>query len=241
MSNALEMYNTANHTFHKWKVPTQGALPWDVAIDRNGNVWFTEHNSNKIARFNPSTHTFTQIATPATNSWPYGITVDANNTIWFTENNPAVALIGAYTSAGHLLEYRIRTTPSSALTPHLITVDHGGNIWWSEGFAAAIAELHVSQAVPGTNTGVKEYFYQLSCASCGAHTSGIGVDGNGNVWFDDSLQSIIGSFPVSGSGSFSIYNTPTANGHPHDGMSIDGQNRIWFDEEFANRLAQAHQ
>jgi len=239
MSNALEMYNTTSHTFSKWTVPTTNSLPWDVAIDHQGNVWFTEHSSNKIGRFNPSTHTFFEIATPATNSNPYGITVDTSNNIWFTENNSQVARIGEYTTGGQLLEYKIRNTTSSGLTPHLITVDHSGNIWWSEGFAGAVGELIVAQAAPGTTKGVTEHFYQLICSYCGAHTSGIGVDSNGNIWFDDSLQSIFGSFPASGSGSFSIYKTPTSNSHPHDGLNVDGQNRIWFDEEFANKLAKA--
>ena len=239
MSNALEMYNPTYHTFHKWTVPTPNSLPWDVAIDHKGKVWFTEHASNKIGRFDPATHTFTEIATPASNSMPYGITVDANNNIWFTENNSSVALIAKYTSTGQLLEYKIRNTTDSGLTPHLITVDHNGNVWWSEGFAAAIGELNVAQAVPGTNKGVSEYFYSLGCNTCGAHTSGISIDSNGNVWFDDSLQSIFGSFPVNGTGSFSTYNTPTTNSHPHDGLNVDGQNRIWFDEEFANKLAEA--
>jgi virginiamycin B lyase len=239
--NALEMYNTNNHTFHKWRVPTANALPWDVVVDHHGKVWFTEHYSNKIGRFDPATHTFMEIATPASNSMPYGITVDANNNIWFTENNSSVALIGEYTSAGQLLEYKIRNTTYSGLTPHLIVVDHTGNIWWSEGFAASIAELKVAQAVPGTYQGVSEYFYPLVCSTCGAHTSGISVDSNNNIWFDDSLQSIFGSFPASGTGNFSIYNTPTSNSHPHDGLNVDRQNRIWFDEEFANKLAQAIQ
>jgi streptogramin lyase len=241
MSNELEMYNTTSHSFQKWKVPTPNALPWDVAIDHKGKVWFTEHNSNKIGRFDPTTHTFTEIATTASNSMPYGITVDAKNNIWFTENNSAVALIAEYTSTGHLKEYKIRNTTNSALTPHMITVDPNGNIWWSEGFAAAIGELKVAQAVPGTNKGVSEFFYPFSCNTCGTHTSGISVDSNGNIWFDDSNQSIFGSFPDNGTGSFSIYNTPTSNSHPHDGLSVNGQNRIWFDEEFANKLAKAIQ
>ena len=235
-SSALEMYNTTSHTFSKWTVPTANSLPWDVAIDHQGNVWFTEHNSYKIGRFNPSTHTFKQVRTPSTISQPYGITVDANNNIWFTENNSAVARIGEYTAGGKLLEYKIRNTANSELTPHLITVDHNGNIWWSEGFVGALGELIVAQAAPGTNKGVTEHFYP-NCTNCGVHTSGIGVDSNGNIWFDDSLKSIFGSFPASGSGSFSIYNTPTSNSHPHDGLNVDGQNRIWFDEEFANKLA----
>jgi streptogramin lyase len=238
MSNAIEMYNPSNQTFHKWKVPTVKALPWDIVIDHKGKIWFTEHGSNKIGMFNPTTHTFKEIATPATNSQPYGITVDASNNIWFTENNAAVALIAEYTSAGTLKEYKIRNTSDSKLTPHLITVDHNGNIWWSEGWVGAIGELNVSQAVPGTNQGVTEYFYTPTCNTCDMHTSGIAVDSAGNIWFDDSDQSIFGSFNTS-SDTFTLYNTPTSNSHPHDGLNIDTQGNIWFDEEFANKLAKA--
>ena len=240
MSNALEMYNTGTKVFHQYTVPTANSLPWDVAVDHNGNVWFTEHNSNKIGRFNPNTKVFKEIATPSSSSWPYGITVDAKDNIWFTENNPMVALIAKYnTSQAKLLEYKIRNSTSTQLTPHLIVVDHNGNIWWSEGFAGAIAELNIAQAVAGTNHGVTEHFYTPTCGTCGEHTSGIGVDNNGNVWFDDALQSVYGSFPASGSGSFALYPTPTSNSHPHDGLNVDSQNRIWFDEEFVNKLAKA--
>jgi streptogramin lyase len=242
MSNSIAMYNPGTKTFHQWTVPTANSLPWDVVVDLSGNIWFTEHNTNKIARFNPNTHVFKEFATPAANSWPYGITVDAKNNIWFTENNATVALIAKYNaSTGKLLEYKIRTTQSNLLTPHLIVVDHNGNIWWSEGFAGAIAELNVAQAVLGTNKGVTEHFYTPTCSTCGEHTSGISVDSNGNIWFDDSNQSIYGSFPASGSGTFTTYNTPTSSSHPHDGLNVDSQNHIWFDEEFANKLAKVTQ
>ena len=154
---------------------------------------------------------------------------------------PSVALIGEYTSGGQLQEYKIRSNPPGGLTPHLITVDPNGNIWWTEGWVGMIAELKVAQAVPGTNNGVTEYAYQKVCPSCSEHTSGICVDSNGLVWFDDAEQGIFGSFPDSGSGSFATYNAPTTTGHPYDGLIVDGQNRIWFNEEFANKLAEAIQ
>src|SRR5437588_6750563 len=197
MANSIGMLNLHTSTFQQWPVPTASSGPWDIAIDHNGMIWFTEHYGNKIGRFNPSNHTFIEIATPASNSQPYGITVDKSNNIWFTENSSAVALIGEYTSGGQLQEYKIRTGSTSNLTPHLITVDPNGNIWWSEGWATAIGELVVSKASPGTTNGVTEYAYQTTCSSCGAHTSGISVDGSGQIWFDDSLQSLFGSFPDS--------------------------------------------
>src|SRR6266700_3421753 len=219
-----------------------GADPWGEAFDSSGLVWFAEHYGNKIGSFNPSTQAFKEIATPATNSQPYGITVDSANNVWFTENTDAVALIAEY-AGGTLKEYKIRNSATSGtgLTPHVLTVDPNGDVWWTEGFVHSIGVLRVASAQPGTNNGVKEYQYSLTCSNCGAHTSGISVDKKGQVWFDDSLQSIFSSFPINGTGTFSIYNTPSSNSHPHDGLAVDSQNRIWFAEEFANKLARAIQ
>jgi streptogramin lyase len=239
MSNAIGMLNPSTKVFHKYTVPTTNAGPWDIVIDHNGKIWFTEHFTNKIGRFDPVTHQFMEVKTPASDSQPYGITVDAKDNIWFTENNSSVALIGKYTTAGKLLEYKIRNSPPGGLTPHLITVDPNGNIWWSEGFVGKIGELKVSQAKPGTNNGVTEYTYKSNGGN--EHTSGISTDKNGKIWFDDSEQEVFGSFPDSGTGSFSLHNIPTQNGHPHDGLNVDSQNRVWFDEEFAEKIAKAIQ
>jgi streptogramin lyase len=238
MSNSLGMFNPATNTFSQWAVPTAGAGPWDVAIDANGIVWFTEHYINQIGSFNPTTDQFTEIATPLANSQPYGITVDSSNNVWFTENNSSVAQIAEYTAQHSLHEYKIRNGSTNGLTPHLITTDHNGNVWWSEGWPGAIGKLAIAASSPDTNAGVTEYIYQPACASCGTHTSGITVDQSGQVWFTDSLQSILGSFNP-GSSTFALYNTPTSNSHPHDGLNLDAQNNIWFTEEFANKLAHA--
>lgn len=237
MGNAIGMFNPTSHAFQQWKVPTASSGPWDVAIDGNGNIWFTEHYTNKIGRFNPTKHTFIEVPTPANNSQPYGITVDTSNNIWFTENNASVALIAKYTTAGKLLEYKIRNSSNAGLTPHLITLDHQGNVWWTEGFVGMLGKLKISSAVPGTNSGVKEFAYPTSGGCGGVHTSGIGVDSTGLIWFDDSLQCIVGHFSLS-TKAWKLYNTPTSGSHSHDGLAVDSSNRIWFDEEFANKLGE---
>ncbi|HEV2581089.1 MAG TPA: hypothetical protein VGT44_09570 [Ktedonobacteraceae bacterium] len=240
MSNSIGMFDPQSDTFQQYAVPTAGSGPWGLAIDHNGNIWFTEHYTDQIGEFIPSTQTMKEFVTPTANSLPYGITVDASDNIWFAENNSAVAQIGEYTAGGKMEEYKIRSNPPSGLTPHMITVDPNGNIWWTEGWVGMIGELDVTKATPGTNNGVTEYAYPISCNTCGEHTSGIKVDGYDQVWFDDSMQGIFGSFPDSGTGSFSTYPAPTQQ-HPHDGLNVDAQNRIWFTEEFANKLAEAIQ
>jgi virginiamycin B lyase len=237
----LNPNNTSNQ-FQQWTIPTANGGPWDITIDHSGKIWFTEFYTNKIGSFNPTTDQFLQeVSTPASNSNPYGIAVDASNNIWFTENNSSLGLIGEYTSGGKLQEYKIRNNPAGAVTPHLIATDPSGNVWWTEGWAGMIGELKVAQSTPGTTNGMSEYAYQKICTSCIEHASGISVDKNGLVWFDDAEQGIYGSFPDSGTGSFTLYNAPSANSHPHDGLNVDGQNRIWFNEEFSNKLAVAIQ
>jgi len=236
MTSSLGMYNPSTKTFSQWTVPTLGSGPWGVAVDSLGTVWFTEHFGNKIGSFNPTTHTFHEIATPATNSVPYGITVDSSNNVWFAENSDAVALIGEYTNAGVLKEYKIRNGSTTGVTPHLITVDSSGNIWWSEGWAGAIGKLNLSLAVPNTNNGVTEFSYPHLCSTCGVHTSGISADSRGLVWFDDSIQSIYGYFSTSGVGTPSVFNSASSNSHPHDGIHAAPNNVVWYTEEFANKL-----
>ena len=239
ISNSIGEFNIATNTMTQHTVPTASSGPWGITVDGNGLVWFTEHYINKIGSFNPTNNKFTEIATPAANSIPYGITVDASNNVWFTENNPAAPAVDEYPSGGGQLKvFPIPAPDKTNVTPHLITIDGKGNIWWSEGFIGAIGKLDVTLAQPGTSKGITRYQYTRSGPS---HTSGIGVDSNGQIWFDDSLQSFYGSYSAGGSNTFSIYSTPSTNSHPHDGLNVDKQNRVWFDEEFANKLALAIQ
>lgn len=241
-TNMLGEMVMATKSFQQWPIPTAASGPWDLAFDRNGKLWITEHYVNKVAEFDPSTDRFVQeLSTPAATSNPYGITVDANNNVWFTENNSADTYIDEYTNTGVFQQFTIETGAVSNLTPHLITADPvTGNVWWTEGFIGRLGELVLSQAVAGTNAGVYEYTYPRINGSS-THTSGISIDKNGLVWFDDSLQNSFGSFPATGSGSFSMYLAPSSRSHPHDGLQVDSLDRVWFDEQYAEKLAVAVQ
>jgi len=234
-TDALGSFNPATKVFHQWPIPTKKAGPWAVAIDHSGNIWFTEHFINQIGRFDPRTQTFQEFATPAKKSYPYGITIDARDNVWFTENNRAVALIGEYTSQGQLLEYPLPRTGVS-ITPHLIITDGKNTIWWSEGVAGRLGKLNLTQAKPGTSSGISEYSYPKPCKTCEIHTSGLGIDQAGNIWFDDSLQAILGVFSNDGKAQFKIYSPLTQYSHPHDGLLIDQHGRIWFTEETYSQL-----
>ncbi|GAC1392717.1 MAG: hypothetical protein NVSMB38_17220 [Ktedonobacteraceae bacterium] len=253
MSNAIgelspNTSNPGNSKWQQWTVPTASATPFDLAFDAHGNLWFTEVLANKIGEF--SNGQFTETATPSANSKPYGIVGPDPSTgqMWFTENNTAVARIASFvpTPSGTsptIKEY-LTLNPGNNTTPHLITYDYQGNVWWTEGTNSRIGRLIISQAQPNASNGVAEYPTPCNggngCPN-GSHISGIGVDGTGTVWFDDSLAARIDSFnPTS-----KIFSTPivlsSPNAHPHDGLAIDNNNTIFFSEEFANKFGEITQ
>ncbi len=176
--------------------------------------------------------------------------------MWFTENNSAVAQIASFIPPGignlatnTIQEYHTNSSVGGA-TPHLITFDGNGNIWWSEGPDRNIGQLIISQAQPGTHNGVSEFtvpYPDPACPAatdCSMHISGIGVDGAGNVWFDDSLSARVGYYSPS-TATFTmlppIGGAITSGAHPHDGLAVDGNNTVFFAEEFANKLGEVLQ
>jgi virginiamycin B lyase len=254
-SNAIGELSVSNGSpsWLQWTVPTASATPYDLAFDSAGHLWFTEFGASQIGEFTPASQQFVEMPTPTANSNPYGIVgPDPTGSMWFTENNNAVSQIGRFTpptsgtlSSNSINEYLTKNRVNS--TPHLLTFDKQGNIWWTEGFNDAIGSLAIKQASPGTSNGVTEYTLPApACTlgpSCSMHTSGIGVDSKGIVWFDDSLSSRIGSLdPATGNFSMMVIGSgPTSNTHPHDGFAIDKSDNAWFGEEFANKLGEVFQ
>ena len=243
--------NNGNPTWHQWTVPTPNAAPYDLTFDWSGNLWFTELSASKIGEFNPVTQQFTETPTPSGNSNPYGIVGPdpATGSIWFTENNSAVSRIGRFTppltqqvlTTGNMLEYPTPGRVNS--TPHLITFDTVGNIWWTEGFDGDIGRLIISQSSNNTSNGMREFAVPSACPNCSSHISGIGADSTGTIWFDDSLNSRIGSY-VPRTNTFSMYVVHGgigSNAHPHDGLAVDSNNSVWFSEEFVSNLGEAIQ
>jgi virginiamycin B lyase len=70
-----------------YEIPTQGADPRGLTVDKDGNIWFTESSKGKVARLNPIDQYITEFATPTPGSYPMGIAVgaDGSTPVYFTE------------------------------------------------------------------------------------------------------------------------------------------------------------
>lgn len=230
-SDAIGEFVPGNESWQQWSVK-KGSAPYDLTFDAHGNLWFTEFAGNRIGFFNPRTQTLVENAISTTDSQPYGITLDPHGDLWFTENRDGLGQIGSFTptSSGAV---KITEHAVNSIRPHLIVADKAGNIWYSDGFSG-----HIGKFDPYADSSRVFNVYLGSCtpASCtGTHISGIAADGQGHIWFTDSLSQRIG-YLIPSSGQVVARTLKYANAHPNDGLAIDRANRVWFTEQFAHTL-----
>ncbi len=238
--------NFSNPSASVWKafpVNTPSAGPYDLTLDTHGNLWFTEILANQIGELNTATGTITETAIPSGVSKPYGIAGPDPTTgaIWFTENLPTDARVGSFMppatgalTTSSINEYLI-PSPGAGTTPHLIAYDGRGNIWVTGGFDGKVYQLAIASLKNGTSNGISSF--ATPHGSAGTHISGVGVDGNGVVWVDNSLSSDV--FSLS-NGSFNTM-ALSPNSHPHDGVGVSPSGNVFFTEEFARRVGEVAQ
>lgn len=132
-------------------------LPTDLAIDRNGDVWFTLAKSSRIGRYNTIRGVW-EYKTPTPNAQPTGITIDPHGHIWFAEyatgkigrGDPALMM---QNTANGITEYN---TPTPNSCPYDIVADTGpdvglgGRIWFTEKCTNQIGAWRAEGLTPGT-------------------------------------------------------------------------------------------
>jgi len=61
----IGMFDTRTERFQEWPVPTAGAWPYDVTVDRNGGVWAGGEYNDRILRLDPKSGRFVEYLLPA--------------------------------------------------------------------------------------------------------------------------------------------------------------------------------
>ena len=83
--------------------------PYSITTGPDGNVWFTENNTNVIGKVTP-TGTFTQYSLPDGAMRPIFITNGPDGNLWFTERGTTGGKIGRITPTGTVTEFLPPTT-----------------------------------------------------------------------------------------------------------------------------------
>ena len=94
---------------------------------------------------------------------------------------------------------------------------------YSEAFSGDIGEF-----VPKTST-FKNIDVSVGISS--THISGITVDQQGRIWFDDSLSARVGFYDPA-SGNIKTLTLMNLSAHPHNGLALDNQGDSWVAEVF---------
>jgi len=106
-----------------FRMPVPGALPFDIAANPDGSMWFTEFAANKIGRIS-GTGAITEFTVPTANAGPYQITAGAGGAMWFTEYN--TTKIGRVTPTGQVTQFAV---PRPTYGPAGITGSAAGPVY----------------------------------------------------------------------------------------------------------------
>ncbi|MEO7115636.1 MAG: hypothetical protein ABIZ18_07230, partial [Caldimonas sp.] len=168
---------------------TPGSQAYVSTTGPDGNLWFTEYNGPRIGRFDIAAQEATEfgpLTAPATS-----ITAGPDGNVWFAESSPyaSTSLFGRVTPSGQITEFPTKTVNGTIVA---MTTGADGNIWFAKnGFGGpAIGKID-----PATGN-VTLYTAGLT----GAFTlfGGIAAAGDGNVWFTDYSDGLIGRITPSG-------------------------------------------
>ena len=145
---------------------TPGANMADIALGRDGNLWFTESAApGRIGRITPAGQITEFTAGLTANSQPTGITAGPDGAVWFTERTGA--RIGRIAADGGITEFAL---PAGS-QPVGIVSGPGGDLWYADR-AGRIGRMTTAGAV-------------TTYLVLGGRPEEVAVGSDGNVWFTD--------------------------------------------------------
>ncbi|HJT55465.1 MAG TPA: hypothetical protein VJ761_03140 [Ktedonobacteraceae bacterium] len=213
------------------KTLTLPSAPNDLAIDKKGNIWFTELNAGAIGRLDPHNGSIQQYPLAAKQNIqmidPYGITVDAQGIVWFTESGTS--------HVGRLDPITGRTnfyTPAIAKNSALMEITSGTHgMLWITTFNSILLSLDSA-------TGSFKTYYAPTADGTGSGSGGLyGVlsdPATGNIWVTVSAQNVLARLDVS-TDRFTYYTIPTTGSLPL-GIVAGTHNTLWFTEAGKDKI-----
>jgi len=198
---------------------TTGSGPTSITVGPDGNLWFTEFNTDSVARLTLATGAVTEFSVPGAGSGPAGITSGPDGALWFTEAGSGE--IGRITTAGVVTnEFTLPVTTSD---PENIVTGPDGALWFTETGNDMIGRI--------TTIGIITEFP----LTLGAVPNDITSGPDNALYFTEGGLDKIGRITVGGFLQ-EIGNGITAGAQPA-GITVGPDNAIWFTENAGNRIA----
>ena len=87
--HTVTAFNPLFHTFREYPQLNEGGLPFGMAKDAFGNLWYAQHEIDRIAVIDPRTGEGTEVKIPTAGSFVQWLTSDDRGRIWFAEQRGA--------------------------------------------------------------------------------------------------------------------------------------------------------
>jgi copper transport protein len=87
--HTISAYNPMLGTFRKYPVVNEAGLPFGMAMDSYGYLWFAQHEIDRIGVIDPRTGASTEVRIPIAGSFIQWITSDDKGRIWFAAQRGA--------------------------------------------------------------------------------------------------------------------------------------------------------
>src|SRR5262245_32840377 len=202
--------------------------PFGITAGPDGNLWFTEEQSNpraigRVGRITTS-GVITEFSTGQNNE-PNLITAGPDGNLWFGEfgNDPqAPGSIGRITPSGVVTQF-------GGIQDQVfgITAGPDGNLWFTEPAHFTIGRITPSGVIT-----------EVARTSAGAAPEDITTGPDGNLWFVEAGRDRIGR--ITTAGALTEFDATSPNSPPHwaipVGIAVGRDNNIWYTEVAGDRI-----
>ncbi len=216
------------------------STPTSITRGADGNLWFTEFDTNSLARITPS-GTVTQFPLSLLGAVsPDGITSGPNGRLYFTGNSSGTIgsidpLAGNDAAIGISLQQSAVVPSGAGASLEGITTGPDGNLWFTENGVDRIGNVS-----PDLTT-INEFSTGISA---GAHPAGIALGADGNLWFTESgATPTMGGQTVPKIGRITTGGTVTefplgVNSSQQDpeGITAGPNGTLWFAENGSDQI-----
>ena len=238
ITNTVWSFQVQSETFKMYSIPTLESNPYQVALDQNGDAWFTEFSGNKIAVVltNGTVNEF-QIPIPSCN--PTGITVDQKtNRVWFNLLDTSGAFDQFYVGSFFNGSFTFNNITPDVDTPVGIAVDSSGDVWMTQHGASLVSEFNpvthyfktISTSIPSVGESLPYFVYVDSTT--------------GKIWFNEHYGNAISVFDPNDDTlvEYEIPSRATSDGNISGAltMALSPSGTPWFTELYTGKIGEVN-
>jgi len=170
-------YVPDSNIFEEIQLP-KGSLPFALAIDSEGKIWFTESGKGKVGFVNPENNKITEFSPDPPLNGPESIIFDKDGILWIAEHTG----VGIAKFNPILETFERITVPDQEALPFGMTLDRYENIWFAQHVVDNIAAYDPQN----------DNLIEVPIPTSNSFTQFMTSDYNDNVWFVEQQGSKLG-------------------------------------------------